>query len=226
MAWTTARTWVTGELVTASMGNTHWRDNLNYLYGARCQPGMIVAYAGSSAPSADWLFPYGQNVSRTTYADLFAAISTQFGVGDGSTTFGLPDLRGRGFLFLDNMGGSDAGRLSVANTLGGSGGTETHTLVEGEIPSHLHTVDPPSTVTTGQSATHTHNIPRGDNAAAGNSGNLSNSSDNDGNNVSSVGSADHTHTVDIAQFNSGSYGGGGAHNNLSPYQLLNALIKT
>lgn len=56
--------------------------------------GATLQYAGASAP-AGWLLCSGQAISRTTYAGLFAAISTAFGAGDGSTTFNLPDLRGR-----------------------------------------------------------------------------------------------------------------------------------
>lgn len=56
--------------------------------------GATMQYAGASAP-AGWLLCSGQAVSRTTYAGLFAAIGSAFGAGDGSTTFNLPDLRGR-----------------------------------------------------------------------------------------------------------------------------------
>lgn len=57
-------------------------------------PGVVVPYAGASAPTG-WLLCDGSAVSRTTYAALFSAIGTQYGVGDGSTTFNLPDIRGR-----------------------------------------------------------------------------------------------------------------------------------
>jgi len=58
--------------------------------------GTISAYGGTSVPAnSGWLLCDGSAVSRTTYADLFAVISTNFGSGDGSTTFNLPDLRGR-----------------------------------------------------------------------------------------------------------------------------------
>jgi microcystin-dependent protein len=97
----------------------------------------MVAYAAATAP-AGWLNCDGSAVSRTTYADLFAVTSTTYGVGNGTTTFNLPDLRGRIPVGLDNMGGTDAGRLSVANTLGGTGGTETHTLTSAQIPAHSH----------------------------------------------------------------------------------------
>lgn len=99
--------------------------------------GEIKIYAGTSLPTG-WLWCDGANVSRSTYAALFAAISTTFGVGDGSTTFGLPDLRGRMPLGKDNMGGSAASRVTTAGssvdgaTLGAVGGSQylhghTHT---------------------------------------------------------------------------------------------------
>lgn len=107
-------------------------------------PGMIVAYGGSSAPS--WcLLPYGQAVSRASYSALFAEIGTTYGVGDGSTTFNLPDIRGRAIFGKDNMGGSTAGRVTNAisgvtgTTLGSTGGSESmqqHTHVQ---DAHLHT---------------------------------------------------------------------------------------
>jgi microcystin-dependent protein len=55
--------------------------------------GAVQAFAMNSAP-AGWLAADGSNVSRSTYASLFSAISTTYGAGDGSTTFALPDLRG------------------------------------------------------------------------------------------------------------------------------------
>lgn len=105
--------------------------------------GVIVPFAGSNAPSG-WLLCAGQAVSRTQYASLFLTISTTYGVGDGSTTFNLPDLRGRTIAGVDNMGGSAAGRLtnavlSASNTLGATGGTQTHTMTTSEMPSHTHT---------------------------------------------------------------------------------------
>lgn len=74
--------------------------------------GVIFPFAGSSAPSG-FLLCFGQAVSRTTYANLFAAIGTSFGVGDGSTTFNLPDTRGRVLAGKDDMGGTAAGNLNA-----------------------------------------------------------------------------------------------------------------
>src|SRR5260370_42412322 len=88
----------------------------------------------------------GRAVSRSTYSTLFGVISTTFGVGDGSTTFNVPDLRGRVVAGKDNMGGSAASRLTSTTmspdgiTLGATGGEQTHTLVTSEMPSHTHTV--------------------------------------------------------------------------------------
>jgi len=103
--------------------------------------GAMMPYAGTSAPSG-WLLCDGSAVSRTTYATLFALVSTTYGVGDGSTTFNLPDLRGRTFIGLDNLGGTPKNIVTDANadSLGGEVGTETHTLSESEMPAHTHTI--------------------------------------------------------------------------------------
>lgn len=100
--------------------------------------GVTFPYAGGTAPTG-YLLCYGQAVSRTTYAALFAVISTTYGVGDGSTTFNLPDLRGRVIAGVDTMGGSPASRLTDAtsnfgDTLGEVGGAQTHTLVTANLP--------------------------------------------------------------------------------------------
>jgi microcystin-dependent protein len=90
---------------------------------------------------------------------LFAVVSTTYGVGDGTTTFNLPDLRGRGIAGADNMGGTDSGRLSLANTLGTTGGSETVTLTAAQsgVPAHSHanTVTN-NAVTSGAGSAHQH----------------------------------------------------------------------
>jgi microcystin-dependent protein len=98
-------------------------------------------YWGGTPPNGSFAFPYGQAISRTTYAGLFNLVGVTFGSGDGSTAFNLPDVRGRVTAKNDDLGGgTQAGRLTTASvssiTLGGTGGTETHTLTVGEMPSH------------------------------------------------------------------------------------------
>lgn len=99
--------------------------------------GMTAWYAGSSTPSG-WQPCNGAAISRTTFSALFAIIGTTFGVGDGSTTFNLPTSARR---VLVGSGGSGTGTL--ANTVGSTGGAETHTLVTAEIPSHTHSINAP-----------------------------------------------------------------------------------
>ena len=105
--------------------------------------GIVSAFAGVTAP-AGWLMCYGQAVSRTEYSALFTALSTTYGSGDGSTTFNIPDMRGRAIAGVDNMGGTAASRLTstvltASNTLGATGGTQTHVLTEAQLASHTHT---------------------------------------------------------------------------------------
>lgn len=103
--------------------------------------GAMMVWSTDTAP-VHWLLCYGQAVSRTTYTNLFAIISTTYGVGDGSTTFNVPDLRGRVVIATDDMGGSAASRITSASTnganavtLGGVGGAQTHQLQVSEVPS-------------------------------------------------------------------------------------------
>jgi microcystin-dependent protein len=113
--------------------------------GGLAPAGVVLPFAGSTAPTG-WLLCFGQAVSRTTYADLFTAIATNHGVGDGSTTFTLPDLRGRIPGGKDNMGGTAASRLTTAGsgvnglTLGAAGGAQTHTMSIAEMPAHGHSL--------------------------------------------------------------------------------------
>ncbi len=161
--------------------------------------GAVMPYAGTTEPSG-WLFAYGQAVSRTTYASLFTAISTTYGVGNGSTTFNLPDLRGRVVAGQDDMGGVSANRLTnqtdgvEGDTLGATGGAETHTLTTAQIPAHTHDVK----------------------LALDTSGSTTNINAN----------LDTNSTSSPSTYTSTSTGGGGAHNNVQPTIILNYIIKT
>lgn len=164
--------------------------------------GSVVPFAGTSAPSG-YLLAQGQAVSRTTYSDLFSAISTTYGTGDGSSTFNLPDLRGRVVAGKDDMGGSSANRLTDqtgglnGDTLGDTGGSETHTLTEAQLAAHTH-----------GAGSYTTNI-KGSGIGSGNRAQSNNAA------------------VDIAVTGtSGSTGSGDAHNNVQPTIILNYLIKT
>lgn len=96
--------------------------------------GVIQMFAGSTPP-AGWLLCDGSAVSREDYAVLYAAIGDTWGAGDGSTTFNLPDLRGRAPI------GAGTGSGLTARTLGGTVGAETHTLTAAQsgLPAHTHT---------------------------------------------------------------------------------------
>jgi len=94
--------------------------------------GSIMMYGGSTAPSG-YLLCDGSAVSRTTYADLFTAIGTTYGTGDGSTTFNVPNVKGKVPV------GRDSGDTSF-DTLGETGGEKSHTLTVTEMPSHNHSL--------------------------------------------------------------------------------------
>lgn len=107
--------------------------------------GEIKPLAHSTVPGG-FLLCYGQPVSRTTYAALFAVLGTAWGAGDGATTFNVPDLRGRALFGKDDMGGSSASRVTAGVsgvdglTVGATGGDQrtqqhNHTLTD---PGHTH----------------------------------------------------------------------------------------
>lgn len=99
--------------------------------------GAVIDFAGSAAP-AGWLLCFGQLVSTTTYAALFAVLGTTYGSGGG--TFGIPDYRGRATFGKDNMGGAAASRITVAGgnfdgtVLGGPGGGQNQTITTAQLP--------------------------------------------------------------------------------------------
>jgi Phage Tail Collar Domain len=115
----TAGVIVQGTPYVATYNNT---DGAFYLQGFTVNRyvipiGGLLTYIGVSAPNSAFVLPFGQAISRTTYATLFALTGTTFGPGDGSTTFNVPDLRGRAVFGQDNMGGSAAGRITVVGEI-------------------------------------------------------------------------------------------------------------
>lgn len=177
--------------------------------------GAILAYAGTTAPTG-WLLCDGAAVSRTTYARLFAKIADTFGVGDGVTTFNVPDLRGRFPLGLDNLGGSSANRVTDtdADTLGGADGDETKTIAEANLPAHVHTI------------AHTHTINHVHTTAANTaSGHLIDSVTGNGVDVGFTGTQTDLSTNASSAANSGSVGSGTALDVMPPFLALGFIIR-
>ena len=141
----------------------------------------------------------GGAYSRTTYAALFAAIGTKFGVGDGSTTFNVPDGRGRVLI------GVGTGASLTARVMGANGGSETHQLQATEMPSHRHLLS-------------------GNNASGGNvitgladAGSRTIGGDTNASNIVYV---DVNNAVPLVE----NTGGGVAHNNMQPFVAANLFI--
>lgn len=105
-----------------STSGTTVEARLNTLQLGLDPVGSTISYAGSTAPTG-WLLCDGTAVSRTTYAALYAVVGDRFGIGDGSTTFNLPDLRGRFVRGWSNQSTNDPDRFSrIAMNPGGATG--------------------------------------------------------------------------------------------------------
>jgi len=224
--------------------------------------GAITAYGGAAAPSG-YLLCDGSLVSRTVYSALFTAIGTNYGAGDGSTTFALPNLKGRVAVGFDSTQVEfDAFTDNV--------GVKTVTLTSAEMPSHSHTTSSrtwtqstgsgtltdPGHIHTGSTdftnAAHTHSFQVKQKSDAAMTHNGSTTLAAGGTNATSeitlntsaaTAGIDHNHTLNMASAVTGitvasvtvtgsftltvdNTGGGGAHNNLQPYTVVNYIIKT
>jgi microcystin-dependent protein len=164
-------------------------------------PGLVSPYAGAtgSVPSG-WLLCNGQAVSRTAYSALYAIVGTAYGSGDGSTTFNVPNLKGRVPVGLDDT-------QTEFDTRGETGGSKTHTLTTAQLPSHSHTIP-----------AHKHDINRATTQAASGTGG--------GYEVDGAGATAYTETENAPADTTGNTGGGDPHNILQPYLVLNYIIKT
>lgn len=123
---------VTSSLAGSGVATTAARSDAITASGALVV-GEMRMYGGAVAPTG-WLFCDGSVISRTTYAALFAAIGTVWGAGDGTTTFGIPDMRGKAPI------GVGTGTGLTARALGAYLGTETVTLTTAQMPAHSHDV--------------------------------------------------------------------------------------
>jgi len=172
--------------------------------------GVMMPFAGSTPPTG-YLLCDGTAVSRTTYADLFSIIGTTYGTGDESTTFNVPNTKGK---VLVGYNSSE----SEFNSLGETGGEKTHTLSQSEMPSHYHSVS----LTTSTNGSHTHSYQKGD--PGDNSITDASGSHDEYDDISATtGSAgSHNHSV---SGNTGSKGSSSAHNNIQPYITINYIIK-
>lgn len=113
------------------------------LYGAFNPVGTVIAYAGASVPSG-YVLCDGTAVSRSVYANLFAAIGTAWGSGDGSTTFNLPDLRGQFLRGVSGASGNDPDASSrTASNAGGNTGNNVGSKQSSAFASHNHGVNDP-----------------------------------------------------------------------------------
>ena len=196
--------------------------------------GIVMPFAGSTAPQG-YLFCDGSAVDRTTYATLFAVIGTTYGAGDGSTTFNVPDISGRVVI-----------GPSSTHLLGSTGGSETVTLLEAELPAHAHEVPQhghgntiaaktPAFSHTLTQAVFKYNSP---NAAGTNPGSshtmclgTASSTASRSTNLAITAHAKSNCTMsgsvsDCPSFQSGVSGGNSGHNNMQPYSTVHYIIST
>lgn len=180
--------------------------------------GSCIDFFGATAPNSSFVLAYGQAVSRTAYATLFSLFGTTYGVGDGSTTFNIPDCRGRVIAGKDDMGGSGASRLTSsyfggsAINLGAVGGSESHTLTTTQLAPHVHA----------NSLTDLGHQHSGGQAGTQNSFGGTNS----GAQVTWGGGAGNTNSATTGiSITNASAGGGNPHNNTQPTIIANKLLR-
>lgn len=187
--------------------------------------GLIGLPLGTPIPVLDDTLPDlcvwadGRNISRTTYAALFAKWGTKYGAGDGTTTFGMPDLRGRVLGGRDNLGGTDSGRLANVpvvsgsrTTTGGIVGESFHVTSVAEMPAHNH-----SGSITGPAGAHSHIYLQNPNTSVqGGAGAGVGSTQTNGNTDAAP---DHTHALAITE-----QGQNAPHNNVQQTFVCNYAI--
>lgn len=196
--------------------------------------GALMPFAGLTSPTG-WLLCFGQTLTRATYPDLFTVVGTTYNTGgEAGTDFRLPDLRGRTIAGIDNMGGTDAGRLTGqtngvdGDVMGASGGSETHTLTSAQMPSHTHTQDAHS-----HSGSATENASTSFLRVVGVAGTTMEANHTVGRGTGGFSDysgafPQHSHTLSINNTTptNQNTGGGGAHNIVQPTIILNYIIKT
>jgi len=176
---------------------------------------LFLTYS-PSLPNSNFVFPIGQAISRSTYSIYFGLVGTYYGVGDGSTTFNIPDLRSRMIIPTATMGGgADPGLVTTAGSgingalIGATGGVQNITLDSTMIPSHSHSITDPG-------HTHTTSLPLTNATAAG------------ANFAGGSGAANRVATIDAASTGittTNATGGSQAHNNMPPSIVLPVILR-
>ena len=219
---------MTGELQLVDGNNAASVQQVADAVSVSQPTGAIVMYGAAAAPSG-WLLADGSDVSRTTFADLFAVVGTTFGIGDGSTTFGLPNLEGRVAV------GRDAGDAAF-DVLGETGGSADAVVVSHDHVTNIdHNHGSTSTTAAGS---HAHEpegaatdfiTSSGGGSQAVDWGGAGSQTPRLSTATATVG--DHSHDVDLPALGttnktSTAAGVAAADQNLQPYLVLNYIIKT
>lgn len=186
--------------------------------------GGTILWPSASIPTG-WLLCNGQAISRATFAALFTLLGTGWGTGDGSTTFNIPDMRGRVPI------GSGTGTGLTARALAGILGEELHQLLDTEMSSHTHTIPAHSHTQTAHSHSdsgHIHGYYGGVTifgAQAGGATLYVNGLTNTGVGAAVLSSIAPAISAGSAAV-TGSFGNDTAHNNMQPSVGINFIIKT
>jgi len=214
---TRARVYIQLTLVNSAVGATIYIDETSSTMSSPTVPvpadeslplGAIQPYAGATAP-AGWLLCDGAAVSRDTYAALFGVMGTAYGVGNGTTTFNVPDLRGRVPVGFDST-------QTEFNARGKTGGAKTHTLTASEQADMW--VGASTNGGAAPSSVNSKNINPGGIGLLGESGTDANASVN----RFKIGDSGGPSTTFSSLY---ADGGGGPHNNLQPYLTVNYIVK-
>jgi len=218
--------------ISGAVNSTH--TELNLLDGLVATDivmptGSIIVYAGSSAPTG-FLFCDGSAISRTTYATLFGVLSTTYGAGDSSSTFNIPDIRGRviagkeasASLLTSALGGLNG------NTLGNTGGAQGITLTSSQsgLPAHNHTLTMNSHTHTFTGTAHSHGGVTVAGAASLGSGGTAGFNTSGTSASATAGGTNSTVTTTGTIANNSTADASAAHANVQPTIILNYCIKT
>lgn len=182
-------------------------------------PGMVLGTTTPGAAPTGWALADGSAVSRTSNASLFAVASSIYGAGDGSTTFNLPNTKGR------TVVGQDSSQASFSS-LGNTGGEKSHTLTVSEMPLHDHTISLSASGNTSETPrsssmravaqvgtwiSGTHMVGWAGGGYADHSGSF----------------PQHYHAISVAtSATSSAVGSGSAHNELQPYKAVQFMVAT